>query len=251
MSALAHHMRVMASYHRHATATLLDGIKLAMPSEFNNLGALATNPGVSTTSVRRVPRVSPYRKDSKLFFRSIHGTLNHLLGAETLWWHRLAGSSEDAADIAAIYELNRRDLSHAWERRIESRAELFERLLHTTAAWEELVATGVARDGQLDEVIHTPSSAYSPAPPSASDIDDAWFMDSVEYTDTDGRPRSVVRAAALTQVFNHATHHRGQITAAFTYWGEDFPSLDMQNMGDHFTQYTAHRPASPEPVELA
>ena len=34
-------------------------------------------------------------------------------------------------------------------------------------------------------------------------------------------------AATLAHVFNHATHHRGQITAALTALGHDGPVLDL------------------------
>ena len=265
MTGLARHMRFMAAYHRHANASLLAGISDAFPSEFNDFDGAANCPAWSTTTFRRTPRVSYYRQDSTLFFRSIHGTLNHILGAETLWWHRLAGSSEAAADIASLYALHGRDLSSAWENRIESRRELFGGLHRTAAAWEELVATGVAREGQLDEVADdgagadsssSSSSASSSSSSSSSSasgddlIGDEWFLDSVTYDDTDGQPTSVVRAAALAQIFNHATHHRGQITAAFTKWGEAFPSLDLQGMGDGFTHYDPLSPGT-RPVDDA
>jgi uncharacterized damage-inducible protein DinB len=35
------------------------------------------------------------------------------------------------------------------------------------------------------------------------------------------------KVALDTHVFNHATHHRGQITAAMTHMGYDCPELDM------------------------
>ena len=35
-----------------------------------------------------------YRKPVGVYFRSLHGTLNHLLTADRIWMHRLAGTGE-------------------------------------------------------------------------------------------------------------------------------------------------------------
>ena len=37
-------------------------------------------------------------------------------------------------------------------------------------------------------------------------------------------------AAALAHVFNHGTHHRGQVTAALTAMGRPCPELDLALM---------------------
>ena len=37
-------------------------------------------------------------------------------------------------------------------------------------------------------------------------------------------------AATLLHVFNHGTHHRGQITAALTSMGYHCPEIDLVNM---------------------
>ena len=36
-------------------------------------------------------------------------------------------------------------------------------------------------------------------------------FEDITYGDTEGNDIIIVRATGLTQVFNHATHHRGQI----------------------------------------
>jgi uncharacterized damage-inducible protein DinB len=49
----------------------------------------------------------------------------------------------------------------------------------------------------------------------------------VAYTTTNGEAVSMPFAATLAHVFNHGTHHRGQITAALTALGHACPVLDL------------------------
>jgi uncharacterized damage-inducible protein DinB len=56
------------------------------------------------------------------------------------------------------------------------------------------------------------------------------FEGTLAYTTTRGQPVSLPFAATLAHVFNHGTHHRGQITAALTRLGRPCPELDMVYM---------------------
>ena len=102
------------------------------------------------------------------------------------------------------------ELAAAWEARVPDFATLRELLLAQCDAWVELVE---------------------------KHPDDGYLM-RASYADTAGTPAAVVWAAALSQVFNHGTHHRGQITAAFSGAGLQFPSMDMQSLPD-FGGYAA------------
>lgn len=79
------------------------------------------------------------------------------------------------------------------------RARLDARLREGAARWAPLIATWDARR----------------------------FEGSLDYTTTQGQPVSLPFAATLTHVFNHGTHHRGQITAALTALGRPCPELDL------------------------
>ena len=127
-----------------------------------------------------------YRRDVGLFFKSIHGTLNHLLvGEHQLWYVRFAGGSSPSVALDAELEADR--------------ARLDARLREGAARWEPLIASfPVGRwEGTLD------------------------------YTTMRGTSASLPFAATLAHVFNHGTHHRGQITAALTALGQRCPELDF------------------------
>ena len=53
------------------------------------------------------------------------------------------------------------------------------------------------------------------------------FDGRLDYTNMRGQAMSLPFAATLAHVFNHGTHHRGQITAALTFLGQAGPELDL------------------------
>jgi uncharacterized damage-inducible protein DinB len=127
-----------------------------------------------------------YRRDLRLFFKSIHGTLNHLLVAEHLLWQRRFAHGESpsvALDSEAEAE----------------RSRLAQVLMEGAATWEPLIASWPA----------------------------ARFDGRLNYTNMRGQAMSLPFASTLAHVFNHGTHHRGQISAALTQLGQPAPELDM------------------------
>lgn len=126
-----------------------------------------------------------YRKDAGLFFKSVHGTLNHLLVAEhAAWFPRFADGVSNK--VALDTELER------------DRSALRDRLLAAVLRWQALIAS----------------------------FDDARFAGTLDYMTTKGIAQSLPFAPTLGHVFNHATHHRGQITAAITAMGYPCPEID-------------------------
>jgi uncharacterized damage-inducible protein DinB len=129
-----------------------------------------------------------YRRDAGLFFKSVHGTLNHLLVTEhELWQRRFAEGASPSLKLDAELE--------------PDRARLRERLIDGAAAWQPLIESW-------------PEDRF----------DEASVL---EYTSTDGVARRLPFSAALAHVFNHGTHHRGQVTAAITAFGRACPELDL------------------------
>ena len=155
-----HHFALLARYNEWATRRLLDAV-VVLPE-------------------------ADYRRAAGLFFKSVHGTLNHLLvGEHRLWYPRFAqgGSPQLALDAEVQGD----------------RARLAAQLIEGVQRWVPLVAGWP----------------------------DARYDGSLEYTTTRGVPARLPFAATLTHVFNHGTHHRGQITAALTALGQPCPEIDL------------------------
>jgi len=142
--------------------------------------------------------------DAGLYFRSIHGTINHLVAADALWQHRVSnglrklhGQEVDVKPASVETPAGPLPLSPLWRGTVAQWEQLFpdgrdalNRLLAGSQKWIELVGT---IDGEKD--LNAP----------------------LVYHDTSGKEaRLPDLAAALTHAFNHATHHRGQISAAVT-----------------------------------
>ena len=58
-------------------------------------------------------------------------------------------------------------------------------------------------------------------------LSDTALAGDLHFTMTTGQQRALPMPAALLHVFNHATHHRGQITAAISILGYDYQPLDL------------------------
>jgi uncharacterized damage-inducible protein DinB len=130
-----------------------------------------------------------YRKDAGLFFKSIHGTLNHLLvGEHLIWYQRFAKGVSPKLTLDMEAEPIRERLGQA--------------LTGGAANWQPLIASWPAER----------------------------FEGKLSYTTTRGQAVSLPFAATLAHVFNHGTHHRGQITAALTALGQPCPTLDLVGM---------------------
>jgi len=127
-----------------------------------------------------------YSRAVGLFFKSVHGTLNHLLVAEHhVWYPRFAEGISNRIALNAELEADR--------------AALRAKLIEASRRWGPLIASW-------------PTDR---------------FAGTLDYATTKGVPQSLPFAITLAHVFNHGTHHRGQITAAVTAMGHEAPELDL------------------------
>lgn len=131
-----------------------------------------------------------YRRDGGAFFKSVHGTLNHLLATDRVWFSRCAGV--DAVQGPVPTRLD---------------AIVFEDFAPLRAAREKEDAA------ILRYVRALPESAYSGV---------------IRYrrVSTPDEHEQPLRQA-FAHWFNHQTHHRGQTHALLTRWRGEAPELDL------------------------
>ncbi|GAC1629557.1 MAG: DinB family protein [Nevskia sp.] len=126
------------------------------------------------------------REDRGAFFKSIHGTLAHLIDTDTAWLHGFTGRSLDGlSPNAALHG----DFEAMRARRAELDAELL--------AW-------------------------------AATITPDWLAaDFTYYSQISARHFTRPAWVLVTHLFNHETHHRGQITTLLTQLGLDVGATDL------------------------
>ncbi|BDA80846.1 damage-inducible protein DinB [Leptospira kobayashii] len=127
-----------------------------------------------------------YKRDFGLFFKSVHGTLNHLLVAERLWYTRFADNFSPVVSLDTEVE--------------SDRLKLRELAIHESGKWESFI------------------QSLSSIPKK------------LEYSTMRGFQANLPYILTLAHVFNHGTHHRGQIIAAITAMGYSSPEIDLVYM---------------------
>lgn len=123
-----------------------------------------------------------------LFWGSIHGTLAHLLWADRMWMARFDGWDRPAAGLAGSAD--------------------------QAGAFAELEAARIGADLGI--------AAW------AATLDPAWLdADLTWLSGASGREQTRPRAFLVAHLFNHQTHHRGQVHAALTAAGQQSVELDL------------------------
>jgi uncharacterized damage-inducible protein DinB len=128
------------------------------------------------------------REERGAFFGSIHGTLCHLLWGDLIWMHRFSGSPKPAGGIKESP-----GLIADWEELVKRRRDMDE----TIIAWA---------DGLQQEWLNG---------------SDTWFSGAM------GREVTKPHWIIVTHLFNHQTHHRGQVHAMLTAAGAKPADTDV------------------------
>ncbi len=130
------------------------------------------------------------------FFGSLHGTLQHLVAADTIWLRRFGAQPRFAQALAACMALPQpaslKGEEMAFEALRERRVFLDRQILQWMAALSE------------------------------DDLEQR-----LEYRSMNGTPGSRPVHGLLLHLFNHQTHHRGQATTLLTQAGADVGATDL------------------------
>ena len=131
------------------------------------------------------------RQDRGAFFRSIHETLAHILAADELWLSRFGACASPDRSLA-----------------------------QSAARYEGWDALATAR-GRMDDIISDWAAAVGPGDLSG---ELSWYSGMME--------RQMKRPLGLliAHVFNHQTHHRGQVHAMLTAAGAKPQDTDIPFM---------------------
>jgi uncharacterized damage-inducible protein DinB len=128
------------------------------------------------------------RADRGAFWGSIHGTLNHVLWGDRNWMSRFAGWEPSKLSM-------------------KDSVGLFEDFADLHAARIEADARMLDWGGSLD--------------PAWLAEDQVWFSGAAQ------RELRMPRGLLVTHMFNHQTHHRGQVHAMITAAGEKTGDTDL------------------------
>ena len=132
------------------------------------------------------------------FFGSIHHTLTHLVLADKLWLQRFAGQGVAFAALTPA-------LLHLPE------GADYTSDLHP--GWSDLRRTRESLDAAIESWL--------------ADMPQDFTLAVMRYSSTEGVPREHPAWQALSHLFNHQTHHRGQVTTLLAQAGVEVGMTDL------------------------
>ncbi|HIK15073.1 MAG TPA: damage-inducible protein DinB [Leptolyngbyaceae cyanobacterium M33_DOE_097] len=122
------------------------------------------------------------------FFKSIHGTLNHIMVGDRIWFGRFAGQEVPSTGLDTILYDN----------------------------FAELQQARLKEDTRILEFVAT--------------LTEAFLAQSITYRNNAGVVHTDPTDVLLAHLFNHQTHHRGQVHDMLSQTEVAPPSLDLHRM---------------------
>jgi uncharacterized damage-inducible protein DinB len=141
--------------------------------------------------------VREFQADKGAFFKSVCGTLNHILVADIIWLKRFAQHPAAHPALEPVRKLTKpKALDQVLSTRLAALSDQRKLLDIAIKQWAESLSVA-----DLDHLLH--------------------------YTSTEGVAYHRPMASLLMHFFNHQTHHRGQVTTLLTQMGQDVGVTDL------------------------
>lgn len=137
------------------------------------------------------------RADRGAFFGSILATLDHILAADTHWMKRFAAAFPDLASLDVVRTLPLPELVRG-------------------ITFPDLARLRRERAAMDTAIVNFTSEAT-----------DALYAKPLRYVNSAGESHTKRAGLVLRHVFNHQTHHRGQVTTLFNQLGVDVGVTDL------------------------
>jgi len=136
-------------------------------------------------------------KDKGAFFKSVMGSLNHIMVGDIIWLKRFAEYSSSTESLSYILELDKpKSLG--------------------VALFTDIGRLKEERN-KIDEVIIN----------WIGDLSDTDLSACVTYTNMAGKSFTKPFTSLISHLFLHQVHHRGQITTLLSQFGMDFGETDL------------------------
>ena len=131
------------------------------------------------------------------YFHSLLGTLNHILVGDIIWLTRFNLHSESYESLKSIIELPK------------------------PKGLNDILYPDVKSFTHAREIIDTAVIKWL-----GSDIDEMDFSRNLDYSNTKGVKSTRNFGELVSHLFNHQTHHRGQVSTLLNQMGHDIGATD-------------------------
>ena len=138
--------------------------------------------------------------DKGAFFGSILGTLNHLMVGDLIWLNRLNGHPNHSEVFKALRPLMDFTSPTKLTQILYDNKEDF---IENRKMLDEMIIQFVEETNEID------------------------YSEAIRYINTKGDAFSKSFSMLLLHLFNHQTHHRGQVTTLLTQIGVDIGETDL------------------------
>jgi uncharacterized damage-inducible protein DinB len=135
--------------------------------------------------------------DRGAFFRSVLGTLNHIVVADTIWLQRFSEHSKHPEALSAVRELRK--------------PRSLDEILFTN--FDELSKHRTMLDGVIERWVQS--------------LEDSDLRQVMCFSRMNGERVCKRLSGVMLHFFNHQTHHRGQVTTLLSQFGKDVGVTDL------------------------